>query len=216
MRWLLRIGKTLALGVLLLMVIGLAINSLTYINFDPSYSFLRLKQQAVASGWYLPAYYSHVLVSGLVLVAGFFQLFPASTRRFLRVHRALGYFYVMGILFFCAPGALGMSLFVNRGPWVLVSFLLQSALWFYFTAMAFDRIRKHDIAGHKLWMWRSYGLTFAAVTLRFYIFLTGRGVDLTTPQAYAVLAWLSWIPNLLLVEILFNPVFLRKTKKAGV
>ncbi len=119
----------------------LAINSLTHANFDSQYGFLKLKQQAIETGWYLPAYYTHVLISGIILVIGLFLVFPSS-RRFPRTHRFLGYIYVMGILFFAAPGALGMSLFIQRGPWVLASFLLQGILWFYFTAVAFDRIRK--------------------------------------------------------------------------
>ena len=111
-----------------------------------------------------------------------------------------GYVYVMGILFFAAPGGLVMSLFIGRGPWVLASFLAQSVLWFYFTAVAFSRIRKADVVGHQQFMWRSYSLTFAAITLRVYIFFVSWSVDLGQPAAYATLAWLSWLPNLLFVE----------------
>ncbi|HYG03975.1 MAG TPA: DUF2306 domain-containing protein, partial [Chryseosolibacter sp.] len=49
-------------------------------------------------------------------------------------------------------------------------------------------------------MWRSFALTFAAITLRVYIFFVSWDVDLTHPAAYATLAWLSWVPNLLVVE----------------
>jgi len=194
-------------GFMLVVMLGiaLAINALSYGNFNPHYSFLKLKQQAIATGWYLPAYYSHVLIGGIILVIGFFQLHPASIRRFTKLHRFLGYIYVMGILFFAAPGGIVMSLFVNRGPWVLVSFLLQGCLWFMFTALAFDRIRKKQIEAHRAWMWRSYALTFAAITLRVYIFITSYKYNLSEPEAYAILAWLSWLPNLFVAEI-----FLRK------
>lgn len=106
----------------------------------------------------------------------------------------------MGILFFAAPGGLVMSLFIDRGPWVLSSFVLQSIFWFYCTAMAFDRIRKRKIIAHQQWMWRSYALTFAAITLRIYIFLFSWSYQLNEPGAYATLAWLSWVPNILIVE----------------
>jgi hypothetical protein len=201
MRWAIRFAKGSFAFVVLLLMVLLAVNALSYANFDTHYGFLKLKQEAIASGWYLPAYYSHVLVSGLILVAGFFQLFPSSSGKFPRLHRGMGYFYVMGILFFAAPGALGMSLFIGRGPWVLSSFLLQGVLWFYFTAVAFREIRKGNIAAHKRWMWRSYALTFAAVTLRVYIFLISREVDLSQPEMYATLAWASWVPNLVVVEL---------------
>ena len=191
-----------ALGFLLTAL--LAANALTYLNFDPTYNFLRLKQAAVATGWYLPAYYAHVLVGGIILVAGLFQLHPKSIQKFKRTHRFLGYVYVMGILFFAAPGGLVMSLFIQRGPWVLTSFLLQACLWFVFTAIAFNRIRKKDIAGHRRWMLRSYALTFAAVTLRVYVLISSFHYSLNVPEAYATIAWLSWVPNLLIAELVIH------------
>jgi hypothetical protein len=201
MRLAITLCRNIFLGIVVLLALALAANALTYSNFDPQYGFLRLKQQAVATGWYLPAYYSHVLIGGIILVLGFFQLHPKSIQRFRKLHRVGGYIYVMGILFFAAPGGIVMSLFVDRGPWVLTSFLLQGSLWFLFTALAFDRIRKRDITAHRQWMWRSYALTFAAITLRIYIFISSYSYNLSVPQAYATLAWLSWVPNLVVAEI---------------
>jgi hypothetical protein len=186
--------------IILVLALSLAFNALSYVNFDPHYGFLRLKEKAIATGWYLPFYYSHVLLGGLILIIGLFQIYPDSHKRFRRTHRIAGYVYVMGILFFAAPGGLVMSLFIGRGSLVLVSFLLQSLLWFYFTAVAFNRIRNGDIGEHQHYMWRSYALTFAAITLRVYIFFTSWSMDLSHPSSYATLAWLSWVPNLLFVE----------------
>ena len=48
---------------------------------------------------------------------------------------------------------------------------------------------------------RSYALAFAAVTLRFYIFfftVFGNGVGFA--NNYIIISFLSWIPNLLVVE----------------
>ena len=188
-------GGVFVLGVLL------AANALSYINFDSHYGFLRLKQEAIATGWYLPFYYSHVLIGGFILVIGFFQLHPASIRKYKSIHRVTGYIYVMGILFLAAPGGLIMSFFIGRGPFVLASFISQAVLWFLFTAIAFEKIRKRDIEAHKQWMWRSFALTFAAITLRVYIFFVSWSFDLSQPAAYATLAWLSWLPNLLAVEV---------------
>jgi len=182
----------------------LAGNALTYLNFDPNYNFLRLKQAAIATGWYLPAYYSHVLIGGIILVTGLFQLHPRSIQQFKRLHRAMGYVYVMGILCFAAPGGLVMSLFIQRGPWVLSSFLLQGTLWFIFTALAFHHIRQRDIPAHRRWMIRSYALTFAAVTLRLYVLASSFHYSLNVPQAYATIAWLSWLPNLLVAEFFIH------------
>jgi hypothetical protein len=178
----------------------LAVNALSYSNFDPHYGFLKLKQTAIATGWYLPFYYAHVLIGGIILMIGLFQLLPSSHSKFRKWHRRLGYVYVVGILFLAAPGGFVMSLFINRGPLVLASFVLQSLLWFYFTLMAFIEIRRRSFVSHRNYMWRSYALTFAAITLRIYIFFSSWGYDLSQPAAYATLAWLSWLPNLLIAE----------------
>lgn len=190
------------LGILVfLLVVSLSLNALSYINFDFTYGFLRLKQAAVATGWYLPAYYSHVLAAGLILMLGLFQLRTTLSLRWRSFHRFLGKCYAYGILFFAAPGGLVMSFFINRGPWVLISFLLQSFLWFVFTALAVRAIKHGRFEEHGQWMWRSYALTFAAVTLRFYVFTFTHSYDMSAPEAYGIIAWLSWTVNLILVEL---------------
>lgn len=186
---------------LFILGLALALNTFSYFNFDSHYGFLRLKEKAISTGWYLPAYYSHVLVAGIILLIGFFQLYLPLSMRWRAVHRTLGKIYVFGILIFSAPGGLVMSLFINRGPWVLLSFIIQCTLWFFFTYMAFDRIRHRDVPAHRQWMLRSFALTLAAITLRLYVFLSSWSFDLTQPTAYAAIAWLSWVPNILLVEI---------------
>lgn len=188
----------------------LALNSLRYLNFDPEYGFLRIKSAAVASGKYLHFYYLHVLFGGLILMAGFIQVSKWFRNKWLSIHRKVGYFYVLGVLFFAAPGGLAMSFFVDRGPMVMLSFLLQASLWFFFTLIAFLKIRKIDIIAHELWMWRSFSLTLAAVTLRVYIFFSSYYFDLSRPMAYAIIAWMSWLPNLLIVEYFKNGFFLSK------
>ncbi|HEU5292179.1 MAG TPA: DUF2306 domain-containing protein [Cyclobacteriaceae bacterium] len=190
------------LGVILLFLItSLSFNALSYINFDSTYGFLRLKQAAIATGWYLPAYYSHVLAAGVILTIGFFQLNTRLSLKRKKLHRFVGKCYAYGILFFAAPGGLIMSFFINRGPWVLTSFILQCTCWFVFTLLAVIKIRSGKIAEHRQWMWRSYALTFAAVTLRLYVFMFTSSFDLSTPDAYGTIAWASWVINLVAVEV---------------
>jgi hypothetical protein len=50
-------------------------------------------------------------------------------------------------------------------------------------------------------MIRSFALTLAAVTLRIYLPLAMiAGLDFAT--AYPVIAWLSWMPNLVVAQLL--------------
>jgi hypothetical protein len=119
-----RTGIAWILGIIVFFfILILSLNALSYINFDITYGFLRLKQTAIGTGWYLPAYYSHVLVAGLILLIGFFQLNTRFSLRWRPLHRFLGKCYGYGILLFAAPGGLVMSFFIQRGPWVLTSFI---------------------------------------------------------------------------------------------
>lgn len=195
------LGKRIAFALLIILAVPLAMNAFSYINFDADYGFLKLKEQAIATGWYLPAYYAHVLAAAFILLIGIFQLLPASRKRWPLWHRALGKVYVGGILFFSAPGGMVMSFFINRGPWVLSSFIVQCSLWFVFTYLAYYYIRQGNVKAHKQWMLRSYALTLAAITLRIYVFISSWSMDLSQPMAYATIAWLSWVPNLLVCEV---------------
>jgi len=186
--------------VLLVLAVPLSLNALSYLNLDSDYGFLRIKKDAIATGWYLPAYYAHVLIAAVILLVGFFQIHPTFGLRWRNIHRLFGKIYVGGILFFSAPGGLVMSMFINRGPVVQASFVLQCTLWFIFTWIAYVRIRQRDIQCHRQWILRSFALTLAAITLRIYVFFGSWSFDLAQPTAYATIAWLSWVPNLLICE----------------
>jgi hypothetical protein len=173
---------------------------LQYWDFKHHSAFLEIKQAAVKTGRYLPAFYCHIIGSSIILLAGFFQ-FSKKVYNNRPLHKALGKLYVFGVLFFAAPGAYVMTLFINRGKWVFISFLLQNTLWVTFTLAAWILIKNKRVDDHIKMMRRSYALAFGAVTLRFYIFLfsvLGSGVGFA--NNYIIIAFLSWIPNLLVVE----------------
>jgi hypothetical protein len=171
-----------------------------YYDFKNKSAFLEIKRAAIKTGWYLPAFYCHIIGSSIILLVGFFQFLKIVYNN-RPLHKRLGKIYVFGVLFFSAPGAYVMTLFINRGPWVFVSFLLQNTLWVAFTLAAWLLVMKGNIEAHIKMMRRSYALAFGAVTLRFYIFMFtvfGNGVNFA--NNYIIIAFLSWVPNLLLVE----------------
>jgi hypothetical protein len=182
----------------------LCAGTLQYLSFKPDTDFLKLKQLAVASGYYLPAFYSHIFGSSIILIVGFFQ-FSKRIYTNPRLHRTLGHIYLWGIVFFAAPGAFVMTFFINRGTGVFISFILQNVLWLLFTVLAYRAIIKRNVSRHIGMMYRSYSLAFAAVTLRLYIWiLSVAGIGVHFADNYLIIAFLSWIPNLLLVEILIH------------
>ncbi|WP_078346750.1 DUF2306 domain-containing protein [Mucilaginibacter pedocola] len=171
-----------------------------YLSFKHDSFFLQIKQHAVNTGWYLPAFYCHIFGSSLILIIGFFQ-FSKKVYSNRPLHKLLGKIYVFGILFFGAPGAYVMTLFVDRGAGVFISFLLQNTLWVASTLAGWVLVMKGNITDHKKMMRRSYALAFGAVMLRFYIFLFntfGHGVNFE--HNYLIIAFASWVPNLLVAE----------------
>jgi len=68
---------------------------------------------------------------------------------------------------------------------------------------AYLAVRRGAIDEHRKWMVRNFSLTFAAVTLRFYLpAAMVAGIELSV--AYPVIAWLCWMPNLLFAEWRYN------------
>ncbi len=140
----------------------------------------------------------HVVGSGVALLIGGFQFSSALRRRYVEVHRWLGRIYLLMIVvggagsFMLAPQAAG-GLVAKTG------FFLLAILWWFSALQAYLSVRRGDISEHRAWMLRNFALTFAAVTLRIQLgTLTASGVPFD--EAYPIVAWLSWVPNLVLIE----------------
>jgi uncharacterized membrane protein len=141
---------------------------------------------------------SHFAGCALALAIGGFQLHPGLRRRFLPVHRWLGRAYVVGVALGGFAG-LYMAFFANGGLPGKVGFALLALAWLGVTARAVACIRAADVSAHRRWMIRSFALTFAAVTLRVYN-PASQAAGIPFEAAYPVIAWLCWVPNLLVAE----------------
>ena len=66
------------------------------------------------------------------------------------------------------------------------------------------------IASHRAWMFRSFALTFAAVTLRLQMPAAGMA-GMSFEEFYPIIAWSCWVPNLVAAELWL--AFSRKTAR---
>jgi hypothetical protein len=96
-------------------------------------------------------------------------------------------------------GALRMATVSQGGLAAHLGFGSLALLWLFGTARGYIAIRSHDEARHRAWMIRSYSLTYAAVTLRIYTPLS-LAAGIPFADAYPVISWLCWVPNLVLAE----------------
>jgi uncharacterized membrane protein len=141
----------------------------------------------------------HFMSGAIAIVFGALQFSTLIRRKYLYIHRLLGRFYVGAILF---SGISAFVLAVNSvgGFYVQSGFGLMAIFWLTTTINAYRLILKGDVRSHENWMIRSYAVTLAGVTLRLYLGLSVvLGVKFV--DAYPVLAWICWIPNLLIAEL---------------
>lgn len=149
------------------------------------------------------ALYLHVFGAAVALVLGPFQFSGTLRGRHPRLHRWMGRAYLaFGVL---AGGVAGLCLagFAYGGAVSQAGFGLLALAWLGSGALAFGAIRRRDMTGHRRWMVRNFALTFAAVTLRLYLpasVASGVAFDV----AYPAIAWLCWVPNLIVAELLWN------------
>jgi len=139
------------------------------------------------------------LAGGMVAMAiGPWQLSSRLRARAINMHRWFGRGYLVGVLVGGA-GALVLAPRSQEGLVTHVGFGLLAVLWIASTLQAYRHIRARQIELHRRWMIRSFSLTLAAVTLRI-ILPFELAIGIPFPDAYQVVSWLCWVPNLVVAE----------------
>ena len=175
-----------------------------YIPYDTDIGFLRIKQDYVDIDHWRIAFFVHVYASMWALLAGFTQFSSQIQSFYPRVHRALGYVYVTNVLLITGPASLLMSIYANGGPTSKIAFGLLAIGWIAFTAIALIKAKNGDFAAHRNFMIRSYALTLSALTLRAWKWGLTNSVELPPMDVYRAVAWLGWVPNILVAELLIR------------
>jgi len=170
-----------------------------YLAFNPDSYFPEQREVYMHREFVLGV---HVLCGMLALAIGPFQFIARLRRRFLRVHRFLGATYIAACT---GLGLSGLALATTSYPsWVTsLGFGLLGLSMLFTTWTALRMVLAHRFADHRRWMIRSFSLMFAAVMLRImtplYGVLSSAGlVSFSFATAYTWIAWLCWLPNLLI------------------
>ena len=189
--------------------------SLPYIHFQQNVEFLGTKQLIYHIDLWRISFYVHVFTSPIVILSGLLQFNRWILNKRPKLHRGLGYAYVATVLLISGPSALVMSFYANGGRIAQTSFVLLTFFWIITTLFSFLKAKKGDYLSHTKWNIRSYALTLSAVTLRFYAYVFDvLEIRMGPKETYILLAYLSWIPNLVIAEILIlakYPQFLLKS-----
>jgi uncharacterized membrane protein len=189
--------------------IAIGLYPLIYLIVDmEAEGFLRSKLATLLNNslWRI-AFYTHIYFGGITLLVGWSQFSKRIRAKRLKLHRLLGKIYVISVLFSSIAGFY-IAVFANGGFVSQVGFSFSAIGWFYTTYNAYTTIKKKNIEGHRKWMIRSYAFTLAAVTLRLWLPTLPAILDIPFSEAYIIIAWLCWVPNIIIAEIYIRKAIL--------
>lgn len=187
-RWPSRILWTLG-GILSL---AIAAYSARYLLHPP-----RTPAEALGNPLGAPWLVVHVGGAVTALVLGSLQFLPGLRR--VGAHRWIGRTYVLGCL---VGGVAGLVLASASSAGLIASagFGSLAVIWIAVNILGWRAAMERRFDQHRRWMIRSWALTLAAVTLRIYLPLVGV-LDLPFLPWYRAIAFLCWVPNLIVAEL---------------
>ena len=142
----------------------------------------------------------HIFGAAFALALGSFQVAPRIRARFPRLHRWAGRLYLGIGVGVGGTSGLYVAFHAFGGAAAQSGFALLALVWLYTGAKAYAAIRAGQVEAHRRWMIRNWALTLAAVTLRIYL-PSSMALGISFTAAYAAIAWLCWVPNLVAAEI---------------
>lgn len=184
--------------------------TLEYFPLRDDAAFLQIKQQYIHISHWMLAFWIHVYSSMLALVAGFTQFAPSVLRNKPGLHRWMGRVYVGIVCFVTGPSGLIMAFYANGGISSRLAFGILSVLWLGTTALAWRAVLQRQWITHRDWMIRSYALTLSAITLRAWKYGIVMVFEPRPMDAYRLVAWLGFVPNLLAAEWIIRRLHRKK------
>lgn len=174
---------------------------LSYFLLDEKFGLLNTKTDALLLNalWRL-GFYTHIIMGGIALAIGWVQFSKRIRTRNLKLHKTTGTVYLFAVLLSGTAG-IGIGFFATGGLIPVLGFVSLGIIWLYTTVMAYIHVKNGAIISHQKFMIYSYAACFGAVTLRIWlpllILIFG---DFS--MAYPIVAWLSWVPNLMVAHFL--------------
>jgi uncharacterized membrane protein len=209
-------GKNMLWGLMAFLAVGVTLGALApYMTFNTGDFNGATARYAGENPLRVIGLYTHMFGGGIALLFGPFQFLGRIRDRRPTLHRWMGRLYLTGILFG------GLSAFLIAPGMITglvgeIGLMSLGALWLWTGWNAYRNIRAGNVEIHREWMIRNFALTFAAVTLRLWLgILIGTQVPLLETkysgdfdalfvEAYRVVMWLSWVPNLIVAEWIIN------------
>jgi len=192
--------KTFKWAIFIFFAVGIGLYPLAYLLFDMSKGLLFTKSpELLASMVWYTAFYLHILPGAVAMLIGWAQFSRRLRNRNLNFHRNLGKVYLISVGI-SGTAAVYIAQYATGGIVSILGFSGLGVAWLFTSLQAYRMIRNKDIDRHQYWMIRSYALCWAAVTLRLWLPLLQFGFGMEFITAYTIIAWLCWVPNLIVAE----------------
>lgn len=184
------------------LAIAVGLYPLVYLVLESTFGLLSSKSAELLqdSVWNI-AFYSHIFFGGMALLIGWSQFSSKLRKNRLQLHRNIGKAYVILVM---ASGlsSLYIGWYATGGVVAKLGFITLGLIWLYTTSKAYLVIRKGDISNHEKMMIYSYAACFGAVTLRIWLPILINLHHGDFVPAYRIVAWLSWVPNIVVAFFL--------------
>jgi hypothetical protein len=206
--------KTLGWSLFIFFAIFVGLYPFSYLIFDMSQGLISSKAPALReSVLWQAGFYTHILLGAIALLTGWSQFSKRIRNKNLTVHRTLGKIYLISVILSGSAG-LYIAYYATGGIIAVLGFGGLAIAWLFTTSKAYVNIRNKNIDQHQYWMVRSYALCFAAVTLRIWLPLFQFALGMEFIEAYKIIAWLCWVPNVVVAELIVRSLKGRKQRVA--
>ncbi len=188
------------LGVMAIMI---GLYPVMYFFVDKNFGLLSTKSNDLLNSIAWNAgFYIHIISGGLALLIGWLQFNDKLRTRNAKLHRIIGKVYIISVLL-SSVASFCIAFYATGGIIASLGFISLALIWFFTTVDAYLSIRNGKVHRHQKMMIYSYAACFAAVTLRIWLpLLNAYFGDFAT--AYRIVAWLCWVPNILVAYIIIN------------
>ena len=205
-----KINKRIGWGFMTFLTFSIVLYAVRYFSLNPDVYFPQQRGIYLA---HQAGIITHIIGGVLALGLGPFQFLTKLRTRWPKVHRWMGRFYLTGILLGGTAG-LYMAFYAFAGLAASLGFATLAILWLGTGFMAYRTIRAGNTVAHRQWIIRNFSLTFAAVTLRLWMMPLSMAFGEIT--GYEIVAWVCWIPNLIVAEGILRGWFRLQTLRSTV
>ncbi len=202
-------GLRLSLSLLILYYsFLLLLTILPHLSFE-IVDFLKKKLDVYHHTHWRWSFYIHIFSSVPVIFGGLFQFSRYLIFNYPQFHRWLGKMYVFLILFVAGPSGIIMAFYANGGIHGKLGLGLTGVGWLITTYLGYHYAVRGKLEKHGEWLFRSYALTLSAICFRSLQYANSAWFHLDPETTYRIISWASWIPNLIIAEIMIKRGFIK-------